>query len=294
MILAICVMTALIMITSFTVGYLIKLTLEAILIRIISIQELLKQSEATQHRIDCKLIELMPKKESSTEEYLKEYYNIPDVKEEIIKDCLSKEAEHNPIATEQIHRMAGLPMHEDCLIKVVREESPLTNPKHKHTQEQLNILIKLAGKELTDEQIKIYFSKATNTLVYRYEDVCVKKEYHGKDFLNYTLLKHNRVIRVLYKEDLKEFDKVLFKQEIKEEKIVPEVSEYKEKVKDFMNLKRSTMLPDENLLKKTSLSRKMLHRYATEDELKELKELRKTCQSIGIGKIKKRGLRGSV
>ena len=36
---------------------------------------------------------------------------------------------------------------------------------------------------------------------------------------------------LIYKEDLKEFDKVLFKQEIKEEKIVPEVSEYKEKVK---------------------------------------------------------------
>ncbi len=221
-------------------------------------------------------------------------YTIPDYKEEIIQDYLSKEAKHNPVATEQVYRMAGLPIREDCTIKVVREESPLTNPKHKHTQEQLNILIKLAGKELTDEQIKIYFSKATNTLVYRYEDVCVKKEYHGKDFLNYTLLKHNRVIRVLYKEDLKEFDKVLFKQEVKEEKIVPEVSEYKEKVKDFMNLKRSTMLPDENLLKKTSLSRKMLHRYATEDELKELKELRKTCQSIGIGKIKKRGLRGSL
>ena len=221
-------------------------------------------------------------------------YTIPDCKEEIITDCLLKEAKHNPIATEQVHRMAGLPMREDCLIKVVREESPLTNPKHKHTQEQLNILIKLAGKELTDEQVKIYFSKATNTLVYRYEDVCVKKEYHGKDFLNYTLLKHNRVIRVLYKENLKKFDKVLFKQEIKEEKIVPKMSEYKEKVKDFMNLKRSTMLPDENLLKKTSLSRKMLHRYATEDELKELKELRKTCQSIGIGKIKKRGLRGSL
>ena len=249
------------------------LELKAILIRIISIQELLKQSEATQHRIDCKLIELMPKKEGSTEEYLKEYYNVPDCKEEIIQDCLSKEAEHNQVVKEQIKQV---------------------NPKHEHTKEQLDILIKLAGKELTDEQVKIYFSKATNTLVYRYEDVCVKKEYHGKDFLNYTLLKHNRVIRVLYKEDLKEFDKVLFKQEIKEEKIIPEVSEYKEKVKDFMNLKRSTMLPDENLLKKTSLSRKMLHRYATEDELKELKELRKTCQSIGIGKIKKRGLRGSV
>lgn len=46
-----------------------------------SIQELLKQSEATQHRIDCKLIELMPKKENSTEEYLKEYYNVTDHKE---------------------------------------------------------------------------------------------------------------------------------------------------------------------------------------------------------------------
>lgn len=191
---------------------------------------------------------------------------LTDCKEEIIQDCLPKE-------TEQINQI---------------------NPKHEHTQEQLNILIKLAGKELADEQIKIYFSKATNTLVYRYEDVCVKKEYHGKDFLNYTLLKHNRVIRILYEEDLKEFNKVLFKQEVKEEKIVPEVSEYKEKVKDFMNLKRSTILPDENLLKKTNLSRKMLHRYATEDELKELKELRKTCQSIGIGKIKKGGLRGSL
>lgn len=86
---------------------------------------------------------------------------------------LIKEVEHNPVVKEQMHRMAGLPMREDCLIKVVREEkSTFTNPKHKHTQEQLNILIKLAGKELTDEQVKIYFSKATNTLVYRYEDVC--------------------------------------------------------------------------------------------------------------------------
>ena len=129
----------------------------------------------------------------------------------------------------------------------------------------------------------------------RYENACVKKEYHGKEFLNYTLLKHNGVIKVLYKEDLKEFDKVSFKKEVKEENKKPtQESEYKEKVKDFMNLKRATMLPDENLIKKVGISREMLHRHISKEEMAELKELRKTCQSIGMDKIKQRGLRGNV
>ena len=108
------------------------LELKAILIRVTSIQESLKQSEATQHRIDCKLIELMPKKENSTKEYLKEYYNVPDVKEGIIQDCLSREAQHNPVVKEKIHRMAGLPMREDCPITVVREQP---KPKKKVNKE---------------------------------------------------------------------------------------------------------------------------------------------------------------
>ena len=48
------------------------------------------------------------------------------------------------------------------------------------------------------------------------------------------------------------------------------------------------------LIKKVGISREMLHRHISKEEMVELKELRKTCQSIGMDKIKQKGLKGNV
>ena len=80
------------------------------------------------------------KKKNRKELNYKECFDASNCEKEEAQD--HTEAEHNP---------------------EVKEKPKQMNPKHEHTEEQLNILIKLAGKELTDEQDKINYSKSTNT-----------------------------------------------------------------------------------------------------------------------------------
>jgi len=172
-------------------------------------------------------------------------------------------------------------------------EEKVVNPKAEHTKEQLEILERLAGQSIKESDIKIYFSKSTNSLVYRYKDSCVKKEYHGRLFLNYTLMKHNRVFKILYKEDIEEFNKTCVKQQEEKEQNNKRRfytnEEYRTKVEDFMNLKRSTMIPDETLFKKIGISREALHKYITKEELTELNNLRQKCRATGMDKLRKKG-----
>ena len=185
--------------------------------------------------------------------------------------------------------------HIETKVNPIVTEEKVVNPKAEQTKEQLEILERLAGQSIKESDIKIYFSKSTNSLVYRYKDSCVKKEYHGRLFLNYTLMKHNRVFKVLYKEDIEEFNKTCVKQEEPKEEDGKRrfytKEEYRAKVEDFMNLKRSTMIPDETLFKKIGISREALHKYITKEELEELNNLRQKCRATGMDKLRKKGSR---
>jgi len=183
--------------------------------------------------------------------------------------------------------------HIETKVNPIITEEKIVNPKAEHTKEQLEILERLAGQSVKESDIKIYFSKSTNSLVYRYKDSCVKKEYHGRLFLNYTLMKHNRVFKILYKEDIEEFNKTCVKQQEEKEQNDKRRfytnEEYRTKVEDFMNLKRSTMIPDETLFKRIGISREALHKYITKEELTELNDLRQKCRATGMDKLRKKG-----